>query len=104
MTTSRTDAIERLGHVPVIHFGELDPNGVRILQHLRGLRPDLRWFVPEFWAELLDTKGLPGAWPDDLDLGEPPALVHELATRGLWLEQESLAIDPRTTTALEGML
>jgi hypothetical protein len=96
--------IERLGHVPVIHFGDLDPNGVRIFQHLRGLRPDLRWFVPDFWTELLDAKGLPGAWPDDLDVGEAPALVRELAKRGLWLEQEPLAVDPRTTTALEGML
>lgn len=96
--------VEHLGHVPVIHFGDLDPNGVRILQHLRGLRPDLRWFVPEFWIEFLYTKGLRGDWPDDLDLGDAPALVRELATRGLWLEQESLAVDPRTSAALEAML
>ncbi|MDQ3267032.1 MAG: DUF2220 domain-containing protein [Myxococcota bacterium] len=96
--------VERLGHVPVVHFGDLDPNGVRILQHLRGLRPDLRWFVPEFWAELLDTKGLLGTWPNDLDLGGAPALVRNLATRGLWLEQEPLAVDPRTSAALEAML
>lgn len=96
--------VERLGDVPVIHFGDLDPNGVRILQHLRGLRPDLRWFVPDFWAELLDAKGLPGTWPDDLELGEAPALVRELATRGLWLEQEPLAFDARTSAALEEML
>lgn len=103
-TATAARLVERLGHVPVIHFGDLDPNGVRILQHLRGLRPDLRWFVPDFWAELLEAKGLPGAWPDELDLGEAPALVRELASRGLWLEQEPLAVDPRTTTALEGML
>jgi Uncharacterized protein conserved in bacteria C-term(DUF2220) len=103
-TATAARLVEQLGHVPVIHFGDLDPNGVRILQHLRGLRPDLRWFVPEFWAELLDARGLPGVWPDELDLDEAPALVRELASRGLWLEQEPLAVDPRTTTALEGML
>jgi Uncharacterized protein conserved in bacteria C-term(DUF2220) len=103
-TATAARLIERLGHVPMIHFGDLDPNGVRIHAHLRGLRADLQWFVPEFWAELLDTKALPGAWPDDLDLDEAPALVRELATRGLWLEQEPLAIDPRTTPALEAML
>jgi hypothetical protein len=96
--------VERLARVPLVHFGDLDPNGVRILQHLRALRPDLRWFVPEFWAEFLDTKGLPGAWPDDFELGDAPALVRDLATRGLWLEQEPLAVDPRTSAALEGML
>jgi hypothetical protein len=92
--------LERLVDVPVVHFGDLDPNGVRILEHLRGLRSDLRWFVPEFWAELVDTNALPGVWPDDVDLSEAPSLVRELARRGLWLEQEPLAVDPRTSAAL----
>ena len=92
--------LERLGHVPVIHFGDLDPNGVRILQHLRGLRSDIRWFVPEFWSKFVDAKGLPGVWPDDLDLNEVPPLVRGPASRGLWLEQEPLAVDPRTSAAL----
>jgi len=95
--------VERLGHVPVVHFGDLDPNGVRIVQHLRGLRPDLRWFVPEFWGELVDAKGLAGAWPEDLDLRATPMLVRKLASRGLWLEQEPLAVDPRTSAALEAL-
>jgi hypothetical protein len=94
----------RLGHVPLLHFGDLDPNGVRIFQHLRGMRPDLRWFVPAFWRELVESKGLPGAWPEDLDLGEAPALVHHLASRALWLEQEPVAVDARTKAALEAML
>ena len=96
--------LERLVHVPVVHFGDLDPNGVRILMHLRGLRSDLRWFVPEFWAELVNANGLERAWPEDLDLSGAPPLVRELASRGLWLEQEPLAVDPRTSAALEAML
>jgi hypothetical protein len=96
--------LERLIHVPVIHFGDLDPNGVRILLHLRGLRPDLRWFVPDFWTELVDAKGLPGTWPADLDLAFAPALLHQLARRGLWLEQEPVAVDPRAPAALRAMV
>jgi hypothetical protein len=30
--------------------------------------------------------------------------VRELAARGLWLEQEALAVDPPTGAALEAML
>ncbi len=96
--------LKRLAHVPVVHFGDLDPNGVRILQHLRGLRPDLRWFVPPFWEELVEAKGLRGAWAEDLDLSGAPELVHRLALRGLWLEQEPVAVDPRTPGALEAMV
>ncbi len=103
-TATVAKLLERLVHVPMVHFGDLDPNGVRILQHLRSVRADLRWFVPTFWIELIDTKGIAGEWPADLDLGEVPALVRELAKRGLWLEQEPIAVDPRTSAALEAML
>jgi hypothetical protein len=96
--------LERLCHVPVVHFGDLDPNGVRIFRHLRAMRPDLRWFVPEFWGELVDAKGLPGAWPEDLDLADTPELVRLLSKQALWLEQEPIAVDPRTPAALEATL
>ena len=68
------------------------------------MQPDLRWFVPEFWGELIDPKGLSGAWPEDLDLGDTPELVRLLSKRGLWLEQEPIAVDPRTPAALEATL
>jgi hypothetical protein len=87
--------------VPVVHFGDLDPAGVRIYRHLRRLHPELRWAVPDFWAEHIEKRALPGEWPDDLDLDGAPALVRELASRGLWLEQELLALDPRLGAALE---
>ena len=45
-----------------------------------------------------------GTWPDDLALADAPTLVRELAARGLWLEQEALAVDPPTGAALEAML
>lgn len=99
-TATVTQLLQRLPLVTVIHFGDLDPNGVRIFQHLRAMRPGLRWFVPEFWGEWVETRGIAGAWPDDLDLGEAPQLVRLLARRAIWLEQEPLAVDPRTAAAL----
>jgi Uncharacterized protein conserved in bacteria C-term(DUF2220) len=103
-TATVAQLLERLSHVPVIHFGDLDPNGVRIFRHLRAMRPDLRWFVPEFWGEFVGTKGLPGVWPEELDLGDAPELVRLLASRALWLEQELVAVDARTPAALEAEL
>jgi hypothetical protein len=103
-TATVAQLLERLWHVPFIHFGDIDPNGVRIFRHLRAMRPDLRWFVPEFWGELVDAKGLPCAWPEELDLGDTPELVRLLSKRALWLEQEPIAVDPRTPAALEAML
>lgn len=93
-----------LGAIPrasVVHFGDLDPNGVRIYRHLREYLPDLRWLVPEFWAELVDRHGQLREWPDEFDLEDAPELVQELARRGLWLEQERLVLDVRLLGALE---
>ena len=103
-TATVVQLLERLPQTPVIHFGDLDPNGVRIYHHLRAIRPDLHWFVPAFWAEFVEAKGHLGAWPDDLDLHDAPELVRVLATRALWLEQEPIAIDTRTAAALESIL
>lgn len=92
-----------LPDVPVVHFGDLDPAGARIFRHLRAIHPGLEWAVPEFWREHIDKRALPGEWPDDLDLDDAPALIRELASRGLWLEQELIAVDPRLRAALLAM-
>ena len=89
---------------PVVHFGDLDPNGVRIVHHLRSLHPELRWAVPRFWEERVSTHALKGAWPADLDLTTAAPLVRSLAERGEWLEQESIALDPRLAVALEQLV
>ncbi len=81
--------------VPVAHFGDLDPNGVRIMRHLRDFRPDLRWVVPEFWSEYVQRSALEASWPCSLDLVGTPSLVQELAAKSLWLEQEVIVLDPR---------
>ena len=91
--------LSMLGEVPVFHFGDLDPNGVRIYRHLREHCPSLRWFVPELWRNHLDH-ALRREWPDTLSLRGAPQLVRELAAQGLWLEQEPLTFEPGLEEAL----
>jgi hypothetical protein len=90
--------------VPLVHFGDLDPNGARIFLKLRERRPDLRWFVPSFWAECAAPRSLKHPWPPELDLRDVPELVQKLALRGFWLEQEPLVVDGRIITALEAFI
>ena len=96
--------LECLSAIPVVHFGDLDPNGVRIMLHLRERVPTLKWFVPDFWFESLDQYGLLTTWPTDIDLDFAPTQVRNLAASGLWLEQERIVLDPRMTNALEEAL
>lgn len=92
--------LQQLRDVPVAHFGDLDPNGVRIMRHLREVRPDLRWVVPEFWSEYLPKAGLRAAWPSGFNLADLPPLVTQLASLGMWLEQEVIVLDPRLPQSL----
>lgn len=93
--------LDRVEGIPVVHFGDVDPNGVRIMLHLRRRAPNLKWFLPEFWFELAEARGLRAMWPRDIDLDFAPAQVRALAARGLWLEQERIVLDPRMADALE---
>lgn len=102
-TATVAHLLDRVKHVPTVHFGDLDPNGVRIFLHLRERRPDLHWFVPSFWAELIESHGQRAPWPPDLDFADAPPLVRELASRGLWLEQERIVLDERVGSALESL-
>jgi hypothetical protein len=86
--------------VPCVHFGDLDPNGVRIMRHLHELRPEIGWLVPAFWSEYIDTKGLEAEWPSELDLTNTPAFVQSLARKGIWLEQEVITLDERINSLL----
>jgi hypothetical protein len=87
--------------LPSLHFGDLDPNGVRIFRHLAEHIPGLGWFVPEFWRELVPMFGRSCEWPEELDLSDAPALVRELAAGGLWMEQEAVVFDGRVGVALD---
>lgn len=96
--------LDQVSGIPVVHFGDLDPNGVRIMRHLRGIRPDLLWAVPSFWADYVETRALPCTWPGDFEFTDTPPLVQELARRELWLEQEVITLDERLAPALEEMV
>ena len=96
--------LEQLAHIPIVHFGDLDPNGARIAFHLRAIRPDIHWAVPDFWREYVQKRGRRLAWPEDLQLDDAPPLIKELAHAGLWIEQETIALDERLCGALEASL
>jgi hypothetical protein len=96
--------LEVLATVPVVHCGDLDPNGVRIVAHLRELRPDLVWAVPDFWEEQVALRGQRRRWPPELELADVPPLVQRLAAAEIWLEQEPLALDPRFADYLAGLI
>ncbi len=96
--------LEQLHDLPIVHFGDLDPNGVRIIVHLRSIRPDIRWAVPDFWREYRRRKALRLPWPEDLTLDDVPPLVRELASAGLWLEQETIVLDERLCIFLEKLI
>ena len=93
-------ALDQLEDIPLLQFGDLDPQGAEIVNHLKKHYPRLRWVVPEFWKECVPKRALKRPWPNDLDLTDAPALVHELKDSGLWLEQETIILDPRLPTAL----
>jgi hypothetical protein len=103
-TATVAHLFDRVTRIPAVHFGDLDPNGVRIFLHLRERRPTLRWFVPSFWSEFIESPGLSAPWPPDLDLRDLPPLVRELASRKLWLEQERIVLDGRVGPALEAIV
>ena len=60
--------------------------------------------MPEFWEEYAEHRGLRMEWPEGLDVSDEPAMVQELRRRGLWLEQELIALDPRLGVELERWL
>ena len=93
--------LAQLSAVPWAHFGDLDPAGLELFRRCQRQRADCIWWVPDWWAELLDTHGREGAsWP--AELGLVPPLVEILAQRGLWLEQEPLVLDARLEQELRG--
>ena len=93
--------LDQLEDIPVLHFGDLDPEGAKIVGHLRKEYSRLRWVVPEFWMECVPERTLKRPWPSYLDLTDAPRLVQELKNSGLWLEQETIVLDPRLARALE---
>jgi Wadjet protein JetD, C-terminal len=103
-TGTTRDLLAGLQDVPVLHFGDLDPNGIAILKHLRRWRPDVRWLVPEYWVEIVDERGLEGEWPEIEMPTDAPPWVRELPDRRLWLEQEAVVVDKRFRSSVDSSL
>ena len=100
-TMSAVQVLNQVEDIPILHFGDLDPDGAKIVSHLRKPFPRLQWVVPEFWKECVPDRAQKQPWPSDLDLTAAPPLVRELRDSGLWLEQETITLDPRLPAALE---
>ena len=103
-TATVLSLLSTLAGVPKLHFGDLDPNGVRIYRHLADRIPGLGWFVPNFWSELVPMFGRPCVWPEDLELADAPGFVRQLANTGQWMEQESVVFDNRLAPAMDAAL
>lgn len=100
-TRTAKDLMGRLDDIPILHFGDLDPNGIMIVAHLRHWRPAVRWLVPAFWETYTEGKGLKRQWPELQMPSDTPAWVVALPERRLWLEQEVIVTDPRLEQAVE---
>ena len=104
-TSTARELLKRIdASIALVHFGDLDPEGVQIANHLRANFPRLQWAVPDFWGEYVAKAARTGEWPSDVNISGAPALVHELKNAGLWLEQETISLDPRLPGALDEML
>jgi hypothetical protein len=84
------------------HFGDIDPNGLRVLAHLRQVRPDLGWFVPDFWQQYVEGHAQSGEWTEAPAVSVPE-WVAALIEREQWLEQEVIVLDERLEEALRGL-
>ena len=93
--------LEQLADVAIVHFGDLDPEGVRIAFHLRKAYPGLHWLVPNIWREYVPDRAQTTQWPADLVLDDAPELIEELRAAGKWIEQETIVLDPRLIGALQ---
>ena len=67
-TITAKRVLDQLEDIPILHFGDLDPQGAEIVSHLRKQFPRLRWMVPSFWSECVPHRAQKQPWPSDLDL------------------------------------
>jgi hypothetical protein len=83
--------------VPIVWFGDLDPEGVAIRHRfVRRTKRKVIAAIPPFWSEYLEGYAISakGKWRG-CNLDKEDDLVRQLAVRDQWLEQEPLALDLR---------
>ena len=96
--------------VPWRHFGDLDPNGLRIAASLvaaAATDSDAGLWIPAASASILDSHSLPlhRAWKEDSlpsTLRAHPTLSW-LIDRGRWLEQEAIVLLPEFSQELTAL-
>ncbi len=100
--------LDCIGTLKVFHSPDLDPNGIRIHEHLRRIVPSVQLFCPSFAGEYIDTRKILNdrkrVWPKKEELHDVPAVVQDLAARGLWIEQEVFAFDQRIPDYMRALL
>jgi hypothetical protein len=90
------EVISRTHKQPILHFGDLDADGIGIFEAMLADGFTVEHFVPDFAEEFILTHAQDSEtrWPArDYSLLHPA--VSKLASRGLWLEQEALVLDHR---------
>jgi len=79
------------------HFGDLDPEGLAIYQHLKreGEKPHL--FLPPFWDDYRESfsRRLCDTWPEAITGSFSEPLLQKLFSANAWLEQEPIILDER---------
>ena len=104
-----TSALElvtlRLRHQSLIHFGDLDSDGIQIYESLVTQGFAVRHFVPTYAEEYLITHARPckTPWPQR-DYSSFPPIISTLASKSLWLEQEALVLDHRFDAELAAVV
>lgn len=101
--TAATQMLKALPNAVWLHFGDLDPAGIRIAMRLaRTAHRPLQLYVPSFAREYM-SRMLPARqkWPT-LEIDAP--FVQELAEAQTWIEQELFLFDPRLPADLNESL
>lgn len=89
----------------MLHFGDLDPNGIQIYKNLLRQGFKVQHFVPGYTEEYLLTHAQPckAPWPER-DYTSFHPVISTLASRSLWLEHEALVLDYRFEAELNASI
>lgn len=79
------------------HFGDLDPEGLAIYQHLKREGGNPHLFIPSFWEENSESfsQRLNDCWPETITNSFSQPLLQKLFANNAWLEQEPIILDKR---------
>ncbi|MGA7877989.1 MAG: hypothetical protein WCA08_20190 [Desulfoferrobacter sp.] len=88
------------------HFGDLDPEGLAIYQHLNHQDLNVRLFIPSFWKEYEDAfaQTLSGGWPPSIKKSFEKPFLKKFFARNVWLEQEPIILDERFERELNRLI